>query len=138
MQSRRSERVKPSRSYAWPWRIYASTTCLCRSVGKAARWRSLSLNWAPSIQTNQPKKPSATGILFYPGLFPVIYARPPKAHEVGFKALGPIPGNPGAVAQYSHHGDRCLVIFFLARFRRSGGGVHVAAQIAAQLFQLVD
>ena len=30
--------------------------------GKGARWRSPSLNWAPSIQTNQPKKPSATGI----------------------------------------------------------------------------
>lgn len=26
------------------------------------KWRTLSLDWAPSIQTNQPKKPSATGI----------------------------------------------------------------------------
>jgi hypothetical protein len=35
---------KPSRSYRWPWRISASTTYLCRSVGKAARWQSLSRN----------------------------------------------------------------------------------------------
>ena len=40
----------------------ASMTCLCKSVGRGGRWQSLSLNCAPSIQTNQPKKPSATGI----------------------------------------------------------------------------
>src|SRR5205814_1566875 len=57
--------------------------------------------------------------------------------EVGFEAFSPIPGNPGAVAQYGHHADRRLVIFFLARLRWSGGGVHVAAQVAAQLFQLI-
>jgi hypothetical protein len=44
IQSRRSERGKPSRSDRWPWWISASTTCLCRSVGNAARWQSLSRN----------------------------------------------------------------------------------------------
>jgi putative DNA-invertase from lambdoid prophage Rac len=82
MQSRRYERVRPSRSYAWPWSICASTTCLCRSVGKAARWQSLSLNWALSIQTNQPKKPSATGITGLRRETACNNARPPKAHEL--------------------------------------------------------
>ena len=44
IQSRRSERGKPSRSDRWPWWISASTTCLCRSVGNAARWQSLFRN----------------------------------------------------------------------------------------------
>ena len=33
-----------------------------QTVGWSGKWQSLSLNCAPSIQTNQPKKPSATGI----------------------------------------------------------------------------
>ena len=64
--SRRSERVKPSRSYAWQRRICASTICLCRSVGRVGRSPSLYLNWPRSILTNQPKKPSATGITGVP------------------------------------------------------------------------
>jgi len=33
-----------------------------QTVGWSGKWQSLSLNCAPSIQTNQPKKPSATAI----------------------------------------------------------------------------
>ncbi len=40
----------------------ASTTCLCRSAGRGGKWPFLSRNWPPSIQTNQLRKPSATGI----------------------------------------------------------------------------
>jgi hypothetical protein len=58
--------------------------------------------------------------------------------EVGFETLGTIPGNPAAVAQHGHHADRRLVILFLAGFGRSFGRVHVPAQIASQLFQLVN
>jgi hypothetical protein len=60
--SRRSGKAKPPRSYAWPLKMSASTTCLCRSAGRGGKWPFLSRNWPPSIQTNQLRKPSATGI----------------------------------------------------------------------------
>ena len=60
--SRHSGRGKPSKSYAWLSKMPASMTCLCKSVGKNERWPFLFPNWPPSIQTNRPMKPSATGI----------------------------------------------------------------------------
>ena len=60
--SRRSGRARPSRSCAWPWKMRANMTCLCRSVGRAGRWPFLSRNWTPSIRMNQPRKPPVTGI----------------------------------------------------------------------------
>src|SRR5258708_1127503 len=60
--SRRSGKAKPPRSYAWPLKMSASTTCLCRSIGRGGKWPFLFRNWPPSIQTNQLRKPSATGI----------------------------------------------------------------------------
>jgi hypothetical protein len=51
-----------------------------QTVGWSGKWQSLSLNCAPSIQTNQPKKHQRLPLLGRAGLLPVIYARPPKAH----------------------------------------------------------
>ena len=64
--SRRSGKAKPSKSYAWPLKMSASTTCLCRSVGRGGKWLSLFPNWPPSIPTNPLRKPSATGITGWP------------------------------------------------------------------------
>ena len=38
------------------WKKSASTTCSCRSVGRGGRWPFRSLNWPPSIRTNQPQE----------------------------------------------------------------------------------
>ena len=53
---------RPSKCVASPSKKHAKATCSCRSNGKAARWLSLYLNSPPSIPTNPPRKPSATGI----------------------------------------------------------------------------
>src|ERR1051326_3335687 len=70
-------------SFAWPVRIPASMTCLCKSVGSGGRWPFLSHNWRPSVRTNQPRKLRRLALLGFAGLLPLIYARLPKAlkHE---------------------------------------------------------
>lgn len=55
---------------------------LCRSAGGGGRWPFLSPNWTRSIQTNQPRRPSATALLGLPRLLPLTHARLPKAHDV--------------------------------------------------------
>jgi len=41
-----------------------SKTCLCRSAGKVGRWLSLSPNWTPLTETNQPRKALVAGIIW--------------------------------------------------------------------------
>src|SRR4051812_9171231 len=54
--------AKPLRSCAWHRTTSARTTCSSGCDGKVETWPSRSLNSSPSIQTNQPLKPSVTGI----------------------------------------------------------------------------
>jgi Calcium binding len=55
-------KVKPSRSCAWHRTESASTTCSSSSDGRVEPWPPRSLTSPLSIQTNQPRKPLATGI----------------------------------------------------------------------------
>src|SRR5262249_30371831 len=56
---RKGETVEVS----WHWRLRtrASTTWLCKSVGRGGRWPSLFRNSKPLTQTTPPRKPSAIG-----------------------------------------------------------------------------
>lgn len=53
---------EPPRRCAWRLKIPASMTCLYRSVGRDGRWPFPSRDWRPSMRTNQPMRPSVTGI----------------------------------------------------------------------------
>jgi hypothetical protein len=61
-----------------------------------------------------------------------------KMSQTVFQIFQTIPGKSVPVAEHGDHAGRRLVVLLLAGLGRSGGRVHVPAQIASQLFQLID
>jgi hypothetical protein len=60
----------------------ARTTYSSSSDGRVENSQSRSLNSPLLIQSNQPLKPSVTGITGYPGLLSLTYPRLPRAHDL--------------------------------------------------------
>jgi hypothetical protein len=54
--------VKPLRSRAWPVKMAASMTCLCRSFDGRKMTQSSLATWRPSMRTNQPRNRWVTGL----------------------------------------------------------------------------
>ena len=66
-------------------------TCSSWSDGRVERWPSRSLNSLLSIQTDQPLKPSVTGITGSRRLLSLIYVRLPYAHDFLWRTTRRLP-----------------------------------------------